>query len=108
MESTVSIDQAVETFGAATEENQIDPYRDQQIISLPAEGEVWIVGDMHDHRRNFEKLQKSVDLGNNPQRHLILQELIHGEHFDADGAEELGGAGDCCRDQRTSAAFQSS
>jgi hypothetical protein len=88
MESTVSIDQAVETFGAATEENQIDPYRDQQVVSLPAEGEVWIVGDMHDHRRNFEKLLKSVDLGNNPQRHLVLQELIHGEHFDADGAEE--------------------
>jgi hypothetical protein len=81
-------DQVVETFGVATEENQIDPLRDQQVITLPAEGEVWIAGDVHDHRRNFDKLVKSADLANNPHRHLILQELIHGEHFDADGAEE--------------------
>ena len=81
-------DEVMETFGAATEENQVDPLRDQQVVTLPAEGEVWITGDMHDHRRNFDKLLKSADLGNNPQRHLILQELIHGERFDADGAEE--------------------
>jgi hypothetical protein len=81
-------DEVVETFGAATEENQVDPLRDQQVVTLPAEGEVWIAGDMHDHRRNFDKLLKAADLGNHPQRHLILQELIHGEHFDADGAEE--------------------
>ncbi len=81
-------DEVVETFGAATEENQIDPLRNQQVVTLPAEGEVWIVGDMHDHRRNFDKLLRAADLPNNPQRHLILQELIHGEHFDESGAEE--------------------
>lgn len=81
-------DQVVETFGAATEENQIDPLRDQQVVTLPAEGEVWVVGDLHDHRRNFDKLLRAADLANNPQRHLILQELIHGEHFDETGSEE--------------------
>ena len=81
-------DTVVETFGTATEENQISAYRDGQMINLPAEGEVWIAGDIHDHRRNFEKLTKGADLGNNPQRHLILQELIHGDHYDANGAEE--------------------
>ena len=85
---SVTSDPVIETFGVATEENQIDPLRAGQVVTLSAEGEVWIVGDLHDHRRNFDKLLKSADLQNNPQRHLILQELIHGEHFDATGAEE--------------------
>ncbi|HZZ42663.1 MAG TPA: metallophosphoesterase [Tepidisphaeraceae bacterium] len=80
--------QVVETFAVATEENQVSALREQQIINLPAEGEVWLAADIHDHRRNFEKLIKSADLGANPQRHLILQELIHGDHYDNNGAED--------------------
>lgn len=81
-------DNVVEALGTATEENQISALREHQVINLPAEGDVWIAGDIHDHRRNFEKLVKGADLANNPTRHLILQELIHGDHFDPDGAEE--------------------
>jgi hypothetical protein len=84
---TLSADAVVETFACATEENQIDALRVEQVIHLPAEGEVWMTGDIHDHRRNFEKLIKHADLGNNPQRHLVLHELIHGDHYDASGAE---------------------
>lgn len=79
--------QVVEAFGVATEENQVSPLREQQVIHLPGEGEVWVSADIHDHRRNFEKLIKAADLRNNPQRHLVLQELIHGDHFDSTGAE---------------------
>lgn len=79
--------QVVETFGVATEENQVSPLREQQVIRLPDEGEVWVAADIHDHRRNFEKLITAADLRSNPQRHLVLQELIHGDHWDADGAE---------------------
>ena len=85
---TTNADHVVETLGVATEENQVSPLRDQQVVNLPEEGEVWIAGDIHDHRRNFEKFVTSADLGNNPQRHLVLQELIHGDHFDANGAED--------------------
>ena len=56
-------------------------------MHLPEEGELWMTGDIHDHRRNFEKLLRAVDLGNNPQRHIVLQELIHGDKVDAAGAE---------------------
>src|SRR2546421_5286314 len=80
-------DQVLETFAAATEENQLDLIRDQQTIMLPAEGELWIAGDIHDHRNNYRKITVAADLGNNPQRHLILQELIHGDHYDDKGAE---------------------
>lgn len=81
-------DTVVETLGTATEENQISALRQHQVVNLPADGDVWIAGDIHDHRRNFDKIVRGADLANNPQRHLILQELIHGDHFDAKGAEE--------------------
>ncbi|HSZ58938.1 MAG TPA: metallophosphoesterase [Tepidisphaeraceae bacterium] len=84
----MNADHVIETFGAAAEENQVSPLREHQVVNLPGEGEVWIAGDLHDHRRNFEKLIRAADLANNPQRHLVLQELIHGDHFDAQGAEE--------------------
>src|SRR4051812_12896942 len=81
-------DQVVETLGAAADENRMEPARQEQVVHLPAEGELWMTGDMHDHRRNFDKLLKVIDLGNNPQRHVVLHELIHGDHYDASGAEE--------------------
>lgn len=81
-------DEVLETFQSATEENQLSSLRKGQVIHLPAEGEVWMTGDIHDHRSNFNKLLKASDLANNPQRHVILHELIHGEYYDADGAEE--------------------
>jgi len=80
-------DEVVETFQAAAEENQMSPMRAQQVVHLPPEGEFWIAGDLHDHRRNLEKLLYSVDLANNPHRQLILQEVVHGDHWDAGGAE---------------------
>jgi hypothetical protein len=76
-----------EVFQTAMEENQLSSLREQQVVNLPDEGEVWVSGDLHDHRRNFEKFFALADLGNNPQRHVILQELIHGDHWDANGAE---------------------
>jgi hypothetical protein len=82
-----SADQAMEIFGAAADENLLSPLRKHQVVHLPAEGEVWMTGDMHDHRRNFDKLLRAVDLENNPQRHLVLHELIHGDHFDSNKAE---------------------
>jgi hypothetical protein len=80
-------DQVNEIFRCATEENRVSPLRRMQVEYLPAEGEVWMTGDIHDHRRNFDKLLRAADLANNPQRHLVLHELIHGDHFDANGAE---------------------
>jgi hypothetical protein len=80
-------DQAIDIFGTATDENLMSGMRQQQVVHLPETGEVWMTGDLHDHHRNFNKLLAAVDLENNPQRHLILHELIHGDHFDANGAE---------------------
>jgi hypothetical protein len=47
-----------------------------------------MTGDLHDHRANWKRLLSAADLANNPRRHLVLHELIHGEHVDATGAED--------------------
>jgi len=83
----ISADHVIETFGTATEENQVSALREHQVVKLPAQGEVWVAGDIHDHTRNFEKFVRAADLANNPQRHVVLQELIHGDKIDASGAE---------------------
>ncbi len=83
-----SAEQVIEALQCATEENQLCPLRDNQVVLLPEQGELWMTGDMHDHRRNFQKIVKHADLANHPQRHLILHELIHGDHYDENGAED--------------------
>jgi len=82
------IDQVIETLETATEENNVSSARAGQVVNLPAQGEVWVTGDLHDHRRNFEKFVVAADLANNPQRHIVLHEMIHGEHFDENRAED--------------------
>lgn len=83
----VSADRVIETLETAAEENQMSSLREQQVVVLPDEGEMWMTGDLHDHRRNYEKLIRAADLRNNPGRHLVLHELIHGDYFDSHGAE---------------------
>jgi Calcineurin-like phosphoesterase len=82
-----SAERVIEAFQIATEENEISPLRSFNVVNLPAEGELWMTGDLHDHRRNYEKLIRHAALDENPKRHLVLHELIHGERFDATGAE---------------------
>ncbi len=65
--------------------NKEDTYRQGNIINLPQEGSLVISGDIHGHRRNFEKIIKFSQLENNPDRHLILQEIIHGGSQDEQG-----------------------
>ncbi len=83
----ISADHVIEVFNNATEENHLCSKRQNQVVYLPNEGEVWMTGDMHDHRRNFDKLIKAADLANNPQRHIVLHELIHGDRIDANGCD---------------------
>ncbi|MEN6428178.1 MAG: metallophosphoesterase [Phycisphaerales bacterium] len=65
--------------------NQTDRLRRGNVICLPATGSLVISGDIHGHRRNFERLVTRADLGNHPNRHLILQEIIHGGPEDDEG-----------------------
>jgi len=62
-----------------------DRFRRGNLIHLPAEGSLIITGDIHGHRRNFERIVTISDLANNPDRHVVLQEIIHGGPQDPEG-----------------------
>ncbi|MBU1260832.1 MAG: metallophosphoesterase [Planctomycetes bacterium] len=65
--------------------NKQDKYRKVNLIVLPQAGDVVIAGDIHGHRRNFERIVSYANLEENPERHLILQEIIHGGPEDEKG-----------------------
>ena len=68
----------IDLLNKGTEANHADKYRRDNLISLPAKGSVIITGDLHGHCRNFERIVAFADLANNPDRHIVLQEIIHG------------------------------
>ena len=61
----------------ATDANLKDKFRDGSLVRL-GDGELIVTGDIHGHKRNFERIMTFADLENNPRRHLLLQEIIHG------------------------------
>jgi hypothetical protein len=44
-----------------------------------------VSGDIHGHRRNLERVIARADLAIHPDRHVVLQEIIHGGDQDAWG-----------------------
>lgn len=54
------------------------PGRSGHLVRLDGCADVLVVGDLHGHVGNFQAVWKLADLANNPGRHLVLQELIHG------------------------------
>ena len=75
----------IDLLNKAVEANSADKFRQGNLIRLPAEGNLVIAGDIHGHRRNFEKIVAFADLENHPDRHIILQEIIHGGSEDSEG-----------------------
>jgi predicted phosphodiesterase len=70
--------QSIQLCREGAELNRSCQFRKGNIINLPETGKVIVAGDLHGHRRNFERIQKTADLKNNPETHVILQEIIHG------------------------------
>ncbi len=75
----------IDLLKKAVEANNSEGFRHGNLIHLPANGSLIITGDIHGHRRNFEKIVAFADLDNNPDRHIILQEIIHGGPEDPQG-----------------------
>ena len=67
------------------EANHSVALRAGNVINLPASGKVIITGDLHGHRRNFERVVSFADLKNNPQTFVIFQEILHGGPEDEQG-----------------------
>ena len=75
------------TLKAGANLNTSDPLRNGNMLCFPGEGDMVVAGDLHNHERNFQRIQKYADLDNNPLRHVILQELIHGGALNKEGAD---------------------
>ncbi len=75
----------INLLGEALTANTNEKFRRGNLIHLPDNGSVVVAGDIHGHRRNFERILAYVELENNPDRHLILQEIIHGGPEDQHG-----------------------
>ena len=75
----------ISAFERAAQANRRDRCRSGNLIHLEGSGEVIMTGDLHGNNRNFEKLLRFASLEDNPQRHLILHELLHGDIIDGGG-----------------------
>jgi hypothetical protein len=47
-------------------------------VTLTDAADVLVGGDLHGHLGNFQALMTKADLANQPRRHLVLQEVVHG------------------------------
>ena len=68
----------------AIEANSRCVYRRGNLILLPSQGSLIVSGDLHGHRRNFERIVAFSDLAQHPARHILFQEIIHGGPQDSD------------------------
>jgi len=75
----------VDLLNEGKEANNADKFRRGNVIYLPAGGSLVATGDIHGHRRNFDRIVAFADLDNNPERHIVLQEIIHGGAEDTEG-----------------------
>ncbi|MBN1764543.1 MAG: metallophosphoesterase [Sedimentisphaerales bacterium] len=75
----------IAAFEQGAKSNRQDRWRAGNVIRLEGPGEVVMTGDLHGHERNFYKLVRFSNLMANPNRHLIIHELIHCSKTDQTG-----------------------
>jgi hypothetical protein len=71
-------DRLLNTLNHAARAFRQTPGRVGHLVRLPAGAEVLVAGDMHGSVENFRLLLRRANLAGNPQRHLVLQEVVHG------------------------------
>jgi Calcineurin-like phosphoesterase len=67
--------------------NRNDPLRNGNMLCFPGVGDLVVAGDLHNHARNFSRIQSFANLEENPDRHVILQEIVHGGPIDGNGSD---------------------
>lgn len=67
-------------FSRATRIGLENPDRRGSCCHMPAKGRLLMTGDLHDHVLNYQRIVRLADLDADKDNHLILHEVIHGEH----------------------------
>lgn len=70
---------AADVFREAAQLNREDPLLTGSLLRFPDYGQLVMTGDLHGHRRNFDKLQRYCDLQHSGARHVVLHEMVHKE-----------------------------
>jgi hypothetical protein len=81
-------DRLLATLQRATAAFRGTPGRRGHIVALVDAADVVVAGDMHGNIDNFSRLLKVAQLAQHPQRHLVLQEVIHGKFRYAGGGDK--------------------
>jgi hypothetical protein len=68
------------TLRRAAQSFRTTPGRRGRLVCLDDAADVLVAGDLHGHLDNFRRLLLVADLGQNPRRHFVVQEVIHGPH----------------------------
>ena len=71
-------DRLLNTLSRAIAAFRATPGRRGRVVTLPDTAEVMVAGDLHGQVAYFRRLLHCADLGRQPRRHLVLQEVIHG------------------------------
>ncbi|MAD19517.1 MAG: hypothetical protein CMJ52_04760 [Planctomycetaceae bacterium] len=72
-------DDVVELLRSASEIMRSHPGRRGAVDWIPARGRLLATGDLHDNPMHFQKVVELARLDADPDHHVVLQELIHGE-----------------------------
>jgi hypothetical protein len=67
--------------------NRASKFRQGNVLHFDEQCNLIITGDLHGHFRNFERIVSFANLKNNPDTHVVFQEILHG------GPEDING---CC------------
>jgi hypothetical protein len=79
-------DRIVATLRRAIQHFRDTPGRRGRVMSLLGASEVFVSGDLHGNLENFRQLLNRASLAQHPDRHFVLQEVIHGPfHYPAGG-----------------------
>jgi hypothetical protein len=64
------------------------PGRRGRVVDLQDVDEVLVAGDLHGNLENFRQLLTRANLAQNPRRHFVLQEVVHGPYFYPAGGDK--------------------
>src|SRR5438874_11706856 len=66
------------TLSQATQLFKETPGSNGRVVALNDAADVLVAGDLHGNVDNFRRILQKAELAKNPNRHLVLQEVIHG------------------------------
>jgi hypothetical protein len=87
-ETSLGVGEVTDLMDRAAILSQRDPLRRGNVVELPADGDVVILGDLHGDRTNLDRVLQWARLHRHRDRYMIFQELIHGGPKDAKGGDQ--------------------